>query len=391
MFTTATQKYSTTMGIQKSASQLTPDVSSILNFVPVRIFWKDLNLRYVGCNQKFAEDAGLGSPEEIVGKTDYDLTWPENADGYRRDDEQVINSGISKTSYEEPQRRPDGTLSWLLTSKRTLEVDGNVVGVLGTYDDITKLYNNRLAIERKRRLEVVGEMATGIAHDMRNLLTPISVYGELLKDSNSEELLTDARRGLSMAVDHAQDFCEQLLEFATFKNSGDADCCPDETIAKIFPLLENIDNQQIKLGLQLEHEQKCRIRIGAKTLGRVLVNLVTNASQAMMPNGGSIMIRTSTVVPQAGHISEQHDSPCFMLTVTDTGGGISQENQASIFDPFFSGSKEIISSSGRTDKKTFGLGLSICRELISNAGGSIHVKSQVGRGTEFAVFLPLVR
>ena len=110
----------------------------IMNNIPQAVFWKDHNLVYLGCNQAFAEDAGLSSPDEIIGKTDFDMPWKEQADLYRADDRLVMESGIAKLNYEEPQTTPDGSRTWLLTNKIPVQENGEIVAVLGMYEDITK-------------------------------------------------------------------------------------------------------------------------------------------------------------------------------------------------------------------------------------------------------------
>lgn len=110
----------------------------ILDTIPVRVFWKDVNLNYLGCNKSFAKDAGLNSPDELIGKSDYEMGWKEQADLYRADDKFVIETRQPKLNYEEPQTTPDGRQIWLRTSKIPLiDADGNIKGVLGTYEDIT--------------------------------------------------------------------------------------------------------------------------------------------------------------------------------------------------------------------------------------------------------------
>lgn len=111
----------------------------VLDTIPTRVFWKDLELRYLGCNRSFALDAGLDSVEEMIGKDDYQMGWREQADLYRSDDRQVLESGQPKLDYEELQTTPDGRHIWLQTSKVKLcDPDGVVLGILGTYQDITK-------------------------------------------------------------------------------------------------------------------------------------------------------------------------------------------------------------------------------------------------------------
>ena len=114
-------------------------IEGIINAIPVRVFWKDKNLVYLGCNAAFARDAGFADPKDIIGKDDYQMGWRDQAELYRDDDRQVIESGCSKLLIEEPQTTPEGNTITLLTSKVPLRNSkGEISGVLGTYMDITE-------------------------------------------------------------------------------------------------------------------------------------------------------------------------------------------------------------------------------------------------------------
>ncbi len=114
-------------------------IEGILNAIPVRVFWKDRNLVYLGCNEAFARDAGFADPKEIIGKDDYQMGWRDQADQYRGDDRQVIESGCAKLLIEEPQTTRAGNKITILTSKVPLRSSaGEVSAVLGTYFDITE-------------------------------------------------------------------------------------------------------------------------------------------------------------------------------------------------------------------------------------------------------------
>ena len=114
-------------------------LQTVFDHIPQRVFWKDKELRYLGCNKQFASDAGLENTEEITGKTDFDLSWKENANFYRKDDKEVIDSNTLKLNYEELQDTPSGK-RWLRTNKIPLQdKEGNIIGLLGTYEDITEL------------------------------------------------------------------------------------------------------------------------------------------------------------------------------------------------------------------------------------------------------------
>jgi PAS domain S-box-containing protein len=114
-------------------------LEGILNSIHVRVFWKDRNLVYLGCNTPFARDAGFEKSEDIIGRDDFAMGWKDQAELYRSDDRSVIASGVPKLFIEEPQKTPSGNIITLLTSKVPLrDAEGNIIGVLGTYIDITE-------------------------------------------------------------------------------------------------------------------------------------------------------------------------------------------------------------------------------------------------------------
>jgi two-component system, NtrC family, sensor kinase len=129
----------------------------VFDTLPQRVFWKDRNSNYLGCNQLFAKDAGLSSPEEIVGKNDFELFGKESARIYRIDDVATIESNCPKINYEEPQEREDGAFAWLRTSKIPLRnQDGEIIGVFGSYEDISDRKQAEAALrESEERLRTV--------------------------------------------------------------------------------------------------------------------------------------------------------------------------------------------------------------------------------------------
>ena len=114
-------------------------LQAVINHVPMRVFWKDLTLNYLGCNPAFAHDAGKNEPAELIGKNDYEMSWANQADLYRADDLTVIESGNAKINFEEPQTTTSSHTICLRTSKIPLkDQNGEIVGVLGIYEDITE-------------------------------------------------------------------------------------------------------------------------------------------------------------------------------------------------------------------------------------------------------------
>jgi rsbT co-antagonist protein RsbR len=144
----------------------------VIDTIPQAIFWKDRNMVYLGCNQRFAHDAGLASPDEIVGKTDGELAWAELAAQYSSDDFSVIERDRPKLNVEEPLRTADGE-GWLRTSKIPLhDSDGSVVAMLGMFEDIT--VQKQAEAERARwQEEVIRTQAAALA-ELSTPLIPIT-------------------------------------------------------------------------------------------------------------------------------------------------------------------------------------------------------------------------
>ncbi len=125
----------------------------VLDTIPQRVFWKARDFTYLGCNRPFANDAGLPDPDSIVGKNDFELGWKEVASVYREDDRLVMESDTPKLNYEEPQVTPDGGQLWLRTSKVPLhDRDGSVIGVMGTYEDITERKRIEKSLSEERAM-----------------------------------------------------------------------------------------------------------------------------------------------------------------------------------------------------------------------------------------------
>ncbi|MEI7844383.1 MAG: PAS domain S-box protein [Chloroflexota bacterium] len=129
-----TERKQAEIKLQKSKDTL----QDIVENMPTRIFWKDRDSAYLGCNTKFAKDAGYFKPDELIGKTDFDMGWEQQAKLYRMDDEMVMASGNPKLDYEEPQTNPDGKVIWLKSSKMPLRDENEkVIGLLGIYEDFS--------------------------------------------------------------------------------------------------------------------------------------------------------------------------------------------------------------------------------------------------------------
>jgi PAS domain S-box-containing protein len=168
-------------------------IEGVIDTIPVRVFWKDRDLVFLGCNAIFAHDAGFADSKDVVGKDDYQMVWRDQAELYRADDRHVIESGCSKLLIEEPQTTPEGNTIVLLTSKIPLRSsDGEIIGVLGTYMDITERKQVKETLresEEKYRGTFDESIATVYIFDNKKNFIDANQAGLDLLGYSREELL----------------------------------------------------------------------------------------------------------------------------------------------------------------------------------------------------------
>ena len=145
----------------------------VMDNIPQAVFWKDINSVYLGCNSVFARFAGVGDPKNIVGKTDIDLAWAkEDVESFRRDDRRVMDSNKPLYHIIEPQLQSDGKRAWLDTNKIPMHDDkGRVVGVLGTYEDITERIRNEKELKKSRWILAKSQQIAHVGNWALNLQT----------------------------------------------------------------------------------------------------------------------------------------------------------------------------------------------------------------------------
>ena len=159
-------------------------LQNIFEGVPIRIFWKDLDCKYLGCNTLFAIDAGFSHPDELIGKSDFDLAWKDQADHYRTDDLSIMDSCEARLGYEEPQITPDGQTIWLRMSKVPFRDDAqNVIGVLGVYEEIT------LEKEQQPALSKSETELRNIFNTLQDVYYRTDIEGRIVNVSPSVESL----------------------------------------------------------------------------------------------------------------------------------------------------------------------------------------------------------
>ncbi|MDA3812287.1 MAG: PocR ligand-binding domain-containing protein [Spirochaetaceae bacterium] len=364
----------------------------VLNTVPQSIFWKDLDGRFLGCNKVFATAAGLDDPEMVIGKTDFDMPWPrDEAEAYRADDREVLENDCPKLHIIESLQQADGTRLWIDTSKVPMcDVNGRAFALLGVFDDITErkrgedaLRESEEKLRQSQKMEAIGQLAGGMAHDFNNVLSGIMSAAQLLQ-SPKRNLDEKGIKYVNMILEssiRASNLIKKLMAFGrkgkVFSKSVNMHNVLDDTVE----LLERTIDKKISIIL-LKNAVKKEVFGDPVGLENILINLCINASHAMT-EGGEIQISTeNTFINQfycdASSV-EISSGEYLKIDVRDSGTGISPEIIGRIFDPFFT-TKE-------TGKGT-GLGLAAVYGTIQDHFGEITVVSNIGEGTVFHILLP---
>lgn len=362
----------------------------LVNTIPDYIWLKDPNGVFLSCNKMFCALLNL-YPDEIIGRTDYDF-WSESlADFFREKDRKVIDAGRALNNEE---RMPglDGEEIVLDTIKAPVfYADGTLMGVMGIARDITariQAQEEKVKLQEQlnqaQKLESVGRLAGGVAHDFNNMLAVIQGNADLAKEeAGLPSRVKDCLHEIARAADRSADLTRQLLAFARKEDISPRLISLNDALDQMLKMLKRLIGEDIELVWRPEKEV-WSVKIDPSHLDNILVNLCINAKDAIK-NDGKIVIETLNIrVDEDFCQTHPNASPgeFVMLAVTDNGDGIPKAVQPNIFDPFFT---------TKARGKGTGLGLSTVYGVVRQAGGFITVYSEPGLGAVFHIYLPRVR
>lgn len=372
---------------------------TVLESLPIRIFWKSLDSTYIGCNGAYAKDVGLRNPSDIQGKSDFDLFPEDLAIKYREDDVKVIQSGKGFPNIIEPQLNATGEYRWFRTTKVPLRnSEGEIVGILGSFNDITAIHEAETKVSQMehqmtqfQKLEAVGRLAGGVAHEINNILSAIVGYADLLLLDYPKETdpIGEAASVISRNARRGSNLTKQLLGFARAGKYNPRPLNINTNISEVIGFLEKSFPKSIHIHSDLAFNPLI-VNVDSDQFQLVISNLLINARDAM-PEGGEISVSTSLVNSSSPEIiqlieSRKNDikfptcSQYARITIKDTGVGMPDSVRAHLFEPFFS-------TKGK--QKGTGLGLPMVYGIILNHQGLIRVESQPQHGTQFFLYLPL--
>lgn len=353
----------------------------VLNNIPSYVFWKDINSRYLGCNTKFAKAGGFDNPQDLIGLNDYDMPWSKaESDFYRKVDREVMDSKTPQLNIEEPQSDKNNKVSWVRTNKLPLtDENGDVVGILGTYEDITDRKNMELELlNSNKKLKTLNtkleysnidleQFSYALSHDLQEPLRMIGSFTSLLehkiKDFRDDETieylgyLKDGSQRLSILVSQILSY-SKMGKVEMSKELINVSSIFSETVHEIRHLIESsnatiVNNlPEISLNVQL-----ARIKM-------LFNNLITNGLKFNTSESPTIKLSAAEADQE------------WIISIADNGIGIDPKYESQIFKPF----KRL---NTRDKFGGSGIGLSICKRIVNIHNGRIWISANDMGGTTF--------
>ncbi|MEH1858633.1 MAG: AAA family ATPase [Nostoc sp.] len=409
----------------------------IIENIPQSVFWKDCNSVYLGCNHNFTQTWGLGVPENVIGKTDYDLPWTrEQSDFFVARDRRIMESAQAELNIIETVQQVDGKQKWSNTNKIPLkDKEEKVFGILSTSEDITErqqaqqllqqqkqqleealeeLQTMQLQVVQGEKMSALGNLVAGVAHEINNpvgfiagniepakdyvkdLFGLINLYQEKFPNPGSDiqdEIdaidLNYLREDLPKLLDSMKLGVHRIRSISTSLRTFSR---ADKDYKVPFDIHEGIDSTILILRHRLKaNENRPAIEVVknygklplvecfAGQLNQVFMNLLANAIDALEQYNTERSLEAILANPNCITIQTRvaDSGQDVLIKITDNGVGMSPEVKQKVFDHLFT-TKPV--------GKGTGLGLAIARQIVVEAhGGSLSCTSELGKGTEFVI------
>ena len=362
---------------EDAAEAAATDLRQLIETANAPIFGKDIHHRVNEWN-RCAEQLTGYTKDEVLGRSLSEHVAPE----YQHAVREVLDlalEGVETANFEFPLIAKDGrTVFILLNASTRRDANGAICGVVGVGQDITERREAERRSLRAQRLESIGTLASGVAHDVNNALAPILLATGLFRKQHPESghlidvMESSARRGASMV--------KQLLTFAKGVDGQRASVQSCALIKELEQIITSTFPKNITLQVRCLPELP-PVLGDATQLHQVLLNLCVNARDAM-PEGGTLVLDANRAVVSAADARAHGDCAAgeyVVWRVSDSGSGIAQDLVERIFEPFFS---------TKSPERGTGLGLSTAVGIVRSHGGFMRVRSRPGAGSTFYVYLP---
>jgi len=358
-------------------------LQAVLDAIPDQIFYKNIDGIYEGCNQTFAEFF-FGRPKnQIIGYSDKNLVSDASIVERHICSDQTIIATNTSHSDELPYTLSDGKQAVLETIKTPFHDSyGNVVGLIGVSRDISERRKLEEQLRHSQKMEAVGQLAGGVAHDFNNILTAIIGYAALMElEIGPQHHQSYHLTQIQHASERAAKLVQNLMSFSRRETLSASSYDLNSIVGNLKDFLHRLITEDINFSA-ICCESVLNVHVDKGQIEQVLTNLVANARDAM-PTGGELNVSTQLSALDESFIRMHgYGTPgsYALVTMTDNGHGMDEKTCKRIFDPFFT-TKEV--------GKGTGLGLAIVYGIIKQHGGYITVSSTQGAGTTFRIYLPI--
>jgi two-component system, cell cycle sensor histidine kinase and response regulator CckA len=361
-------------------------LDTIINNAPYVIFVKDLNGRYVKVNKMFS-DIHLMSPDEAVGKTDFDFFPEDVALKYRARDRHMIENNIEydvKPLVLDMRGKTFHTISVKFPLK---DKDGKIIGIVGIVQDVTDFRHMEGKLFELNKMETIRTFTGGIAHDLNNLLTVVLGNTSLLKvrSSNSPKL-SYISNNIHKAANNASLLIQKLVAFSKHEVSETEVIDVADILENSIELVRSNQSPHVKIRSLIENKDLF-IKMDSSLISQSILNLLVNAYEAI-PDEGEVIIELSKATITDNDLNiftlispSAVQGEYVKISVSDTGVGLTQNRFSKIFEPFY--------SSKDADIRSRGLGLTIVYTAVVEGGGVLNVESEENKGTQFHLYFPI--
>ena len=356
---------------------------AVFNNTLVGILLVSSDGQIIQCNPAMSEMLGY-SEQELVKVSFRDITHPDDLDSSVFLFKEMSDGRKYNYSYEKRYVRKDGSLlSANVSVSEVRDANGLFRFAIAVIDDRTGQKRIEAQLIQAQKMETVGRLAGGIAHDFNNLLAIIIGFSELIESDltpDSEAVVYVAK--IQEAANRAAAVTRQLLAFARRQLSMSKVVSPNDRLLSFTALLQPLLKPDVELTF-LPGDMLGNVEIDPSHLEQIVMNLAVNARDAM-PQGGKLTIKTESVTFSDGQVIEGMSvfaGDSVRVSVSDTGIGMPEDVMSQIFEPFFT---------TKDSSKGSGLGLATVYGLVKQANGFITAHSQVGVGSTFDVYLPVV-
>lgn len=358
---------------------------TLLDTIPNPVFYKDDNGKFTGANAAFEAVVGL-PPDEVVGKTPFDIDRPDLAERYDPQD-RATGLGKKRYSYETEKTFADGKTHHVMIEKaHFINADGKSTGVAGVMVDITRLKEAEMELQEAKEIAESANQAkssflAAMSHEIRTPMNGVTGMVELLEQTRLERDQKQMLRTVRESAESLLRIIDDILDFSKIEAGRmDLEQVPVSLSAIVNGVAETLapnirkQGRDVSLVTFSDPAVPAWVKSDPVRLRQILMNLAGNA--AKFTEAGKVMISIENGEPRDGAVT-------ILFKVSDTGIGISRENQEKLFEAFTQAEGSITRRFGGT-----GLGLSISRRLVDLMGGRIGVDSELGKGSTFWFELP---